>query len=72
MRPRFGNFCLHILPGREGLVVNHKRIYRIYRAAVLQVRRRRRKRLTRGDRVPLRAQPALGTLVDGLHGNLCK
>jgi putative transposase len=33
--------------------VNHKRLYRLYRAAGLQVRRRRRKRLTRGERVPL-------------------
>jgi putative transposase len=41
------------LVGREGLTVNHKRLYRVYRAAGLQVRRRRRKRLTRGDRVPL-------------------
>jgi putative transposase len=34
-------------------MVNHKRVHRIYRAAELQVRRRRRKRLTRAERVPL-------------------
>jgi putative transposase len=39
--------------GREGLQVNHKRVYGVYREAGLQVRRRRRKRLTRGQRVPL-------------------
>ncbi len=33
--------------------MNHKRLYRLYRAAGLQVPRRRRKRLTRGERVPL-------------------
>jgi putative transposase len=33
--------------------VNHKRVHRIYREAGLQVRRRRRKRLTRAERVPL-------------------
>jgi putative transposase len=33
--------------------VNHKRVHRIYQAAGLQVRRRRRKRLTRAERVPL-------------------
>ena len=52
-RARFGYRRLQILLAREGLVVNHKRIHRIYRAAGLQVRRRRRKRLTKADRIPL-------------------
>lgn len=52
-RPRFGYRRLHTLIDREGLHVNHKRVYSVYREAKLQVRRRRRKRLTRGDRVPL-------------------
>jgi len=55
VRPRFGYRRLQILLRREGLVVNHKRIYRLYRDARLQVRRRQRKRLTRADRVPLPA-----------------
>lgn len=54
-RPRFGYRRLHILLDREGVAVNHKRVYRVYRAAGLQVRRRRRKRLTRADRIPLPA-----------------
>jgi putative transposase len=54
-RPRFGYRRLHILLEREGLVVNHKRLHRVYRAAGLQVRRRRRKGLTRGERTPLAA-----------------
>lgn len=52
-RPRFGYRRLHTLVQREGLQVNHKRVYGVYRAATLQVRRRRRKRLTRGERTPL-------------------
>jgi putative transposase len=52
-RPRFGYRRLHTLVDREGLHVNHKRVYGVYREAGLQVRRRRRKRLTRGQRVPL-------------------
>jgi putative transposase len=52
-RARFGYRRLHVLVGREGVAVNHKRIYRLYRAAGLQVRRRRRKQRTRGERVPL-------------------
>jgi putative transposase len=53
MRARFGYRRLHILLEREGLVINHKRVHRIYRAAGLQVRRRLRKRLTRAERIPL-------------------
>jgi putative transposase len=52
-RPRFGYRRLHTLVAREGLQVNHKRVYGVYRAAGLQVRRRHRKRRTRGQRVPL-------------------
>ncbi len=55
VRARFGYRRLHILLGRDGLVVNHKRVHRIYRAAGLQVRRRHRKRLTRAERMPLPA-----------------
>jgi putative transposase len=53
VRARFGYRRLHVLLEREGFVVNHKRIHRLYRDAGLQVRRRRRKHLTRGYRVPL-------------------
>jgi len=52
-RARFGYRRLHVLLDREGIAVNHKRVYRVYRNAGLRVRRRRRKRLTRADRVPL-------------------
>jgi len=74
-RPRFGYRRLHTLVRREGLQVNHKRVYGVYRGAGLQVRRRRRKRLTRGQRVPLPAPSRRGerwsmdfmadTLADG-------
>jgi len=53
VRARFGYRRLHILLERDGLAVNHKRVHRIYRGAGLQVRRRRRKHLTRAERVPL-------------------
>jgi putative transposase len=53
VRPRYGYRRLHTLVSREGIVANHKRVHRVYREAGLQVRRRRRKRLTRGERVPL-------------------
>jgi putative transposase len=49
-RPRFGYRRLHALLRREGVVVNHKRVARLYRAEDLAVRRRPRKRLAREGR----------------------
>jgi len=44
-RPRFGYRRLHVLLGRRGHKVNHKKIYRLYRAENLAVRRKKRKRI---------------------------
>jgi putative transposase len=44
-RRRFGYRRLHVLLRREGIVVNHKRIERLYREEGLAVRRRTRKSL---------------------------
>lgn len=52
---RYGYLRLHVLLADEGLVVNVKRTYRLYREEGLQVRRRKRRRLPRCDRVPLPA-----------------
>jgi len=46
-KPRFGYHRLAVLLGRSGERVNHKRVYRVYRAAGLSVRRKARKRLVR-------------------------
>ncbi len=48
--PRFGYRRLHALLRREGVVVNHKRVERLYRAVGLAVRRQGRKRVARVDR----------------------
>ena len=52
-RPRYGYRRLHVLLRREGYEVNHKRIHRLYRREGLMVRRRLRKRIAAGKRVPL-------------------
>jgi len=71
-RPRFGYRRLHILVRREGIVVNHKRIERLYREEGLAVRRRTRKSLTpvrRGRPAPpqrANEQWALDFLQDAL------
>ena len=54
-RPRFGYRRLHLLLQREGVAANHKRIYRIYRAEGLAVRRRNRKRLRVARPIPMAA-----------------
>jgi putative transposase len=49
-RPRFGYRRLHVLLQREGQVINHKRVWRVYKAAGLSVKRTRRKKLIRSLR----------------------
>ena len=70
-RPRYGYRRLAILLRREGHPVNHKCVYRLYRAAGLAVRRVRRKRLCRPQAAtPTVRQPndlcALDFVSDGL------
>ena len=51
--PRYGYELLHGMLKAEGLVVNEKKTYRIYREEKLQVRRKRRKRLLARNRVAM-------------------
>ena len=44
-KPRYGYRRLQVLLLREGMTVNHKRVWRVYREAGLAVKRRKRKRL---------------------------
>jgi putative transposase len=52
-RPRWGYRRLHVLLQREGHVVNHKRVFRLYTAEGLAVRRKRRKRIAAAVRTLL-------------------
>jgi len=52
-KPRFGYRRLHVLLGRSGDRVNHKRVHRVYREAGLCLRRKKRKHCARMSR-PLR------------------
>lgn len=50
-RRRFGYRRLHVLLKREGYLINHKKLFRLYRKEKLTVRRRGgRKRATPNDR----------------------
>ena len=51
-RRRFG-YRLHVLLRREGFIVNHKRLFRIYREERLLVRRRGGRKRALGTRAPM-------------------
>ena len=71
-RRRFGYRRLTVMLRREGRLVNHKRVYRLYGEEGLAVRRRQRKRLKAAARQPLvlptRANQAW--TMDFTHDNL--
>lgn len=58
LRPRWGYQRLHVLLRREGFIVNHKKVLRLYREEGLAVTRRRRKKRVAMARVPLPAPTA--------------
>jgi putative transposase len=50
---RYGVGMIHLKLRQAGMLVNYKRVERLYQAANLQVRRRKRKKVPIGDRQPL-------------------
>jgi putative transposase len=52
-RRRFGYRRLGILLAREGVTMNHKKLYRLYREEGLTVRRRRGRKRATGTRAPI-------------------
>lgn len=72
-RPRFGYRRLHALLRRKGEVVNHKRVYRVYRAAGLAVPRRKRKRVAvrRGQPMRIGTRPNEHWSLDFMSDTLC-
>src|SRR6266516_1127927 len=53
VRRRFGYRRLHILMSREGLIMNHKKLRRLYHEECLQVRRRGGRKRALGTRAPM-------------------
>ena len=54
-RRRFGYRRLHVLLKREGYVINHKKLFRLYREEKLGVRRRGGRKRAIGTRAPMMA-----------------
>lgn len=52
-RRRFGYRRLGLLLGREGTVINHKKLYRLYREERLMVRKRGGRKRALGTRSPM-------------------
>jgi putative transposase len=71
-RRRFGYRRLHVLIRRDGFVVNHKRLRRVYREANLQVRKRVRRRvaLGRGNPAPVVSTMNERWSLDFVHDTL--
>ena len=62
-KPRYGHRRLQVLLQRDGEIVNHKRVFRIYKAAGLSVKRKKRKHLVRAAQpqtLASDAEPAMG------------
>ena len=53
IRRRFGYRRLHVLLRREGIIMNHKKLRRLYREERLQVRRRGGRKRALGTRAPM-------------------
>ena len=53
VRRRFGYRRLHVLLKREGYLVNHKKLFRLYREERLAVRRRGGRKRAIGTRAPM-------------------
>jgi putative transposase len=71
-RPRWGYRRLHVLLKRDGHEVNHKRVFRLYSAEGLAVRRKKRKRMTASLRVlpPPPTRPRQQWTMDFTHDTL--
>ncbi|GHE04210.1 DNA-binding protein [Defluviimonas sp. 20V17] len=52
-RRRFGYRRIGILLERKGMLMNHKKLYRLYREEGLSVKRRRGRKRARGSRTPM-------------------
>ena len=52
-RRRFGYRRIGIMLERQGITMNHKKLYRLYREEGLSVRRRRGRKRARGSRTPM-------------------
>ena len=73
VRRRFGYRRIHALLRREGVEVNHKRVYRLYSEAQLSVKRRKRRKGVAVPREPLSlpAQPNEVWSMDFVMDSLC-
>ncbi len=71
-RPRFGWRRLQILLRREGMAIGEHRLLRVYRAAALQVRPRKKRkvRYVRGNVVPPVSRPNERWSIDFMHDRI--
>jgi len=70
---RYGYLRIHYLLHKEGLVINPKRTYRLYREEELQIYKRKGRKRLRGERVPLNPADRLNQRwsLDFMSDSLC-
>lgn len=61
LRRRFGYRRVGVMLERKGHIMNHKKLYRLYREEGLSVRRRRGRKRARGNRTPMPVPRRFGT-----------
>jgi putative transposase len=70
-KPLYGYRRLGVLLRREGETVNHKRLFRLYRAAGLSIKRRKRRRLVRaGQPMSMATAPNEQWSIDFVHDRM--
>ena len=70
-KPRYGYRRLEVLLRREGQVVNHKKLFRVYQEAGLSVKRKKRKHLVRvGQPLFVATRPNEHWALDFVHDRL--
>jgi putative transposase len=70
---RYGYLRIHYLLRKEGLVVNAKRTYELYREEKLQVTKRKGRKRLRGERIPLKSAERVNQRwsLDFMSDSLC-
>ena len=69
-RRRFGYRRIGVMLERQGMIMNHKKLYRIYREEGLSVRRRRGRKRARGSRTPMPPNKISGPLIPGARWSM--
>lgn len=71
-RPRFGYRRIHVFLKREGIAINHKKVFKLYSAMGLKVKKRAHRKRALGSRVEQKSPVKMGEIwsLDFMHDRL--